>query len=102
MENSKILDSQITSSSFADWPHRASRARLNMKLTNLGSSAWVGHRTDSKPWVKVDFLSPTKLSRILTQGGGRHKCWVSDFTMSTSTNDVDYQVYEEFGQIKVC
>ena len=102
MENGKILDSQIASSSFADWPYRASRARLSMKATSQGSSAWVRHYQDPKPWVKVDFLGPTKLNKILTQGRGGHGCWVSDFTMATSRNDVDYHVYEEFGQTKVC
>ncbi|XP_028412252.1 uncharacterized protein LOC114535069 [Dendronephthya gigantea] len=100
MENGTILDSQITASSSANWNHRAARARLNMKPTSKGE-VWVRHSSDHKPWVKVDFLGPTKLSRILTQGRGVSDNWVSAFTMWTSNNDVDYQIYEEFGQIKV-
>ncbi|XP_028407277.1 lactadherin-like [Dendronephthya gigantea] len=95
MQSSAILDSQLTASSFEFWDRTAAKARLN------AAKAWVRHGTDTKPWVKVDFLGRIKLTGILTQGRGAYDCWVTSFTMSTSNDDVDYPAYKEFGQIKL-
>ena len=101
MEDGRILDSQITGSSFYNNTSRYHLARLNNKKTTHHSGAWRPKDSDSNEWLKIDFLTSTLITNILTQGEEGSLNYVEKFTVSISNNGILFHPYKEDGQIKV-
>ena len=99
MENGTILNSQVSASSKNAWQSSAPLARLNLQPMSPLLSGWVPNTGDPSPWLQVDFLSYAKVTAILTQGDDSN--FVRTFTVSYSNNNEDFQLYKEFGLVKV-
>ena len=96
MADGRILESQITASSrFSEVTDRPQLARLNHE------GCWRRAFGDNNPWLKVDFLTPTLITNILTQGSKDRPHWVRIFTVSVSNDDILFHPYEEDEQVKV-
>ncbi|CAB4021554.1 Hypothetical predicted protein, partial [Paramuricea clavata] len=99
MENGEILDAQIPASSEYRSNHGADNARLNLERANH-SHAWVpSHASGS--WLQVDFELQATISEVLTQGRGDYPQWVKNYTLSYSSNGVDFHPYCQNGVVKV-
>ena len=94
MENGKIQDDQITSSS--DWNKLpAKNGRLN------GSSCWAAGKNDKNQWIQVDFEKPVVVTKIATQGRGKYDQWVKSYTVSYSLDGNNFKPYQVDGVDKV-
>ncbi len=99
MENGEILDAQITGSSEWASNHGAENARLNLRRPGH-SHAWIP-RSVSGAWLQVDFELLATVSEVLTQGRGDYPQWVKSYTLSYSSNGLDFHPYRQNGVIKV-
>ena len=95
MENGKIQDYQITSSS--DWNELpAKNGRLN------GPSCWAANKNGKNQWIQVDFEKPVVVTKIATQGRGEHyHQWVESYTISYSLDGNNFKLYQVDGVEKV-
>ena len=104
MENGYIKDDQLSSSSaYSDTRCcEAARGRLGI-TTHLRSNSWVPGAKDTTSWVKVDFITDTSVSGIMTQGGSdnQNDMWVINYTMSYSKDGQTFQHYLENNETKV-
>ena len=101
MEDGRILDSQISSSSEKGVDFRPQLARLNLAPTVMHKGVWVPRSDDNDRWLKIDFLTPTLITKILTQGK-IGCCWTRTFTVSLSNDNIQFHPYQENSQVKVC
>lgn len=97
MESFRILDPQISSSSVytpGNFPPQ------NARLKNEHSRrCWIASKSDSTPWMQVDFMWITVVTEIQTQG--YNKWWITKYKVSYGGNGVDFQFYTENGVDKV-
>ncbi|CAB4000289.1 Hypothetical predicted protein [Paramuricea clavata] len=99
METGEILNAQITASSEKNSYHGADNARLNQQGPGH-SYAWLP-ATASGSWLQVDFELQATISQVLTQGGGyRDYQWVKTYTLSYSSNGVNFNPYRQNGVAK--
>ena len=100
MENSAILDGQISASSELDDDNTAIQGRLYFQATGTKQGAWSAAQSDLKQWLQVNLESQfTKVTRIATQGqnGGNNR-WVRRYKLQYSNDGVNFQNYREEGQ----
>ncbi|XP_030842139.1 lactadherin-like isoform X1 [Strongylocentrotus purpuratus] len=83
VENSRIPDSQLTSSSNYNFVYAAYKGRLNAVVT-----AWGPAMTDKNMWVKVDLGKNTLVTGVITQGNYYANLWVTSFQISYSRDDM--------------
>ena len=98
MENGEILDAQISASSEYASNHGANNARLNIGRPG-NSHAWVP-RTASGSWLQVDFELQATVAEVLTQGRGDYSQWVKSYSLSYSSNGLDFHPYRQNGVVK--
>ena len=102
MEDSKIADEAITTSSVLDEFHGPSRSRLNTKPEGEQMGAWAAKDNDENQWLQVDLGKTVEVTRVGTQGSGdsaEHR--VTSYTLSVSQDGEDFQLYKENGEEKV-
>ena len=102
MEDSKIADEAITTSSVLDESHGPSRSRLNTKPEGEQMGAWAAKDNDENQWLQVDLGKTVEVTRVGTQGSGdsaEHR--VTSYTLSVSQDGEDFQLYKENGEEKV-
>ena len=111
MEDYNISNSQITASSEVNSVHAPSNARLNFNppSSNIAGS-WSAARSDVEhPWLQVDFQEKVTVTKVATQGrlfdgvtpAQIYYQWVDSYSLNYSHNDIDFEVYEQFGNVKV-
>ncbi|XP_067650638.1 mucin-5AC-like [Haliotis asinina] len=87
IENSYFVsNSQLTSSSSLDAKHSAAAGRLYTQ------GAWTPSSTD-KQWIQVDFLKPTLISGVMTQGSPEAPKWVTKYNVFYGFNGHDFSPY---------
>ncbi|XP_048245023.1 mucin-5AC-like isoform X2 [Haliotis rufescens] len=88
IENSYFVsNSQLTSSSSLDAKHSASVGRLyNTK------GAW-SPSSNEKQWLQVNFLKPTLISGVMTQGSPEAPKWVTKYNVFLGFNGNDFFPY---------
>ncbi|XP_074645823.1 uncharacterized protein LOC141902080 [Tubulanus polymorphus] len=93
MEDGRILDSQITASSYWSDQFKPSKARLR------GDSSWQSKQASSNAnqWIEVDFGQLTALSAISVQGRGTWYNWVETFYIEYTTNGLHWTLFAESG-----
>lgn len=69
----RILDNQITASSFLDDAHKPNKARL------YGTHSWCAKGANSS--LQVDLGSTKELTGIAVQGDKNDKYWVTEFKL---------------------
>ena len=111
MANNEIGDDQITASS--QWPPLAFQwrdghyyfgprnGRLNFTSTSTRTGAWSSEKNDHNQWLQVDFLRPTIIIGISTQGRHDVNQHVKNYTISYGDDGKNFYSYLAGGILKV-
>ena len=102
MENMKIDNAQITSSSVFGL-HKAYYGRLNL-LSFHGDparSAWCASTKDKDPYLEVDFGQATTVSGVAVQGLSLFDNFVTSFRLCYSNDRKNFECVQEEGNDKV-
>ena len=92
MENGKILDNNITSSTNTEF---AKSGRLR------GKESWCASPSDVNPYLQINLQRLHIICAVCTQGNSQADEWVKSFTIQASTNGRNWTDYKESGQVKV-
>ncbi|XP_020905081.2 neuropilin-1 [Exaiptasia diaphana] len=94
MENGKILDSQLSMSSYynKDSRYGEKNGRLNKKDWPPGAQT---DSADQSPWFKIDLLQIKYVSGVGIQGYHDGQSWTTSFMVSTSTDGSSWTMYQE-------
>lgn len=94
MEDGRILNSQITASSFDHWaPPYYGRLNYN--------GCWFSSR-GGPYWLQVNMLNRTLIKGVATQGSHNFNHFTRTYQLSYSNDGTDWTIYEEKGIVKVC
>ena len=94
MENKKIRDSRIASSSF--WTGLPPQeGRLNC------STAWSANENDKNQWIQVDLGKEKVVTAIATQGRKNADQWVGSYFVSYSLDREKFERYQINGEDEV-
>ena len=94
METKKITDSQITASTEYNAGTGATNGRLNFKPGGGKTGAWSARQNDVHQWLQVDFEGKTEVTGIEIQGRQEDDQWVTNFTISYSSDGTTYTSYQ--------
>lgn len=75
--------------------------RLNLTTSSGVRGAWTPSSDDDHPWLQVDFLQATAVTKISTQGRHDREAWVESYRISWSNDGENFEFYKKEGQIKV-
>ena len=90
MEDRRIQDNQITSSTAYDANHAAYYARLNRPASGNSRGAWCTTNTDSSPWIQVDLGVSKNVSGIVLQGRADYDRWVTKYMVNYSDDGISW------------
>eukprot|EP00057_Strongylocentrotus_purpuratus_P011619 XP_011666093.1 PREDICTED: lactadherin-like [Strongylocentrotus purpuratus] len=91
VEDGRIPDSSLTSSSFSTSGREAYRGRLNAVVIAGGSAgAWTSDLNDNNKWVKVDLGEDTLVTGVITQGRTGTNKRVTSFQISYSRDNTNW------------
>lgn len=96
MEDNRIKNAQLSSSSDKDSTYSSQNGRLH------NPRAWVASNTGVN-WLQVDFLRLAKVTEILTQGRSDSdpEEWIASYHIDYSLNAVDFINYAPYGTDEV-
>ncbi|XP_066019015.1 uncharacterized protein [Pocillopora verrucosa] len=97
MENRKISDSQIKSSTQLDENHSAKHSRLHSKANRENGGSWSALKNDVDQWLQVDLGSYIRVTGIATQGRNGHDEWVTKFRLQYGENEDIFHFFEDPG-----
>ncbi|PFX33163.1 Neuropilin-2 [Stylophora pistillata] len=97
MENRKISDSQIKSSSQLDENHSAKHSRLHLKANRGNGGSWSALINDVNQWLQVDLGSYIRVTGIATQGRNGHDEWVTKFRLQYGEDEDVLHFFEDPG-----
>lgn len=101
LQNNRLKNHQMTSSSRWDNFHGPYRARLNIRRHGRHIGAWSSQYNNRYQWIQVDFRGPAKIIRICTQGRQDSHQWVTQYLVMHSLTAVNFVPYQERNNIKV-
>ncbi len=101
MRNGLISDSQISASSEWRVNHGPSNSRLFYAPHNGRTGSWSSKKNDINQWLQVDFMRPTVIVGVSTQGRAGYTQYVKTYTLSHSQDGVSFQAYTPHGLLKV-
>ena len=104
MENRKISDSQIKSSTQLDENHSAKHSRLHSKANRENGGSWSALKNDVNQWLQVDLGSYIRVTGIATQGRNGRDEWVTKFRLQYGENEDIFHFFEDPGHFaaQVC
>ncbi|CAH3171312.1 unnamed protein product [Porites evermanni] len=94
METKNITDRQITASTEYNAGTGATNGRLNFKPGGGKSGAWSARQNDVHQWLQVDLEGKTEVTGIEIQGRQDDDQWVTNFTISYSSDGTTYTSYQ--------
>ena len=94
MESRIITDGQIKASTEYNAAHGATNGRLNFKPGGGKTGAWSALQNDVHQWLQVDLEIKTEVSGIKIQGRQDTDQWVTNFTISYSSDGTTYTSYQ--------
>ena len=94
METKKITDGQITASTEYNAANGATNGRLNFKAGEGKTGAWSARQNDVHQCLQVDLEGKTELTGIKIQGRQEDDQWVTNFTISYSSDGTTYTSYQ--------
>ena len=97
MESGAILDSQISASSVFSITHAAQQARLHFKAAGSTTGSWSAGLSDMNPWLQVDLLHTTEVTRIATQGRNKVQQWVTKYKLQYGEDGHTFKFYKQIG-----
>ena len=101
MQNGTIPDSSITASSSLTADDGPKNARLHLQRSNLLNGAWRPTLNNADQWIQIDFRTEKEVTVIATQGREESSLWVESYTLSYSSDAMNYTMYEQDGVAKV-
>lgn len=104
MENRKISDSQIKSSSQLDENHSAKYSRLHLMANRENGGSWSALKNGVNQWLQVDLGSYIRVTGIVTQGRNGHDEWVTKFRLQYGEDEDVFHFFEDPGDFaaRVC
>ena len=98
MESGAIADSQISASSYYDPNHSPQQARLHFKAGGWKAASWSVGVNDLNPWLQVDLLTKTRVTRIATQGrNDEYRQWVTKYKLQYGEDENTLHFYRQNG-----
>ncbi|CAI5789335.1 SCO-spondin [Podarcis lilfordi] len=97
LEDGRIHQQQLSASSYQDGnPPDAGRLNIMPNMQNM-APGWSPGPSDPDPYFQVDFLQPTFLTAVVTQGGGPSRGYVSRYRLVYSNDGVNFRDYARSG-----
>ena len=100
MQDKRITDAHLTSSSMHDRHHGPWRARLQQRNSG-GRGAWSARHNNRKQWIQVNLGTITRVKGVATQGRYEANQWVTSYKVSYSVNGLKFYPYREGRKVKV-
>ncbi|XP_030839537.1 lactadherin-like [Strongylocentrotus purpuratus] len=103
VEDGRIPDSSLTSSSDFDYLHTASDGRLNGGVAVHEKTAWLAKDSDTDKWVKIDLGKTSTVTGVIVQGRWGWEQWITSVKVSYSLDDVTwpYALGPQCGEQKI-
>ncbi|KAE8595015.1 hypothetical protein XENTR_v10015432 [Xenopus tropicalis] len=93
LEDGRILYQQLTASSFSENnPADAGRLDIVPNIMNI-EPGWSPLNSDTQPYLQVDFLQPTFITAVITQGGRQSGGFVTRYRLMYSNDGLVYHNY---------
>eukprot|EP00057_Strongylocentrotus_purpuratus_P015927 XP_011670401.1 PREDICTED: lactadherin-like [Strongylocentrotus purpuratus] len=90
VEDGRIPDSSLTSSSDYDLNYTASDGRLNGGVTPNEKAAWLARDDDIDKWVKIDLGRTSNVTGVIVQGRFELAQWITSVKVSYSLDNVTW------------
>lgn len=94
LQNRRLPNSRITASSEWNHFHAARLGRLGQVKHGRYVGAWCARHKNHLQWFKVDFVRPMKITKVATQGRQDTNQWVTSFYLSSSQDNVHWEMYK--------
>ena len=101
LQNGRLKNHMMTSSSYWDINHAAHLARLHSRRRGRYMGAWAAKYNNRYQWLRVDFGGAAKIIRISTQGRQDTNQWVTQYYVTHSLDRVHFSEYKERNNRKV-
>ena len=101
MEDGRIQDSAITSSSIFSDKHATKFSRLNLAAASGKAGGWCAKKNDVNQWIQIDLGTPTTVTKIATQGRQDNSEWITSYSLSYSLTSSYWVQYTVRGNKKV-
>ena len=101
LQNRRLPDSRITASSEWNHFHAARLGRLGQVKHGRFVGAWCARHNNHLQWFKCDFGRPMKITKVATQGRQDTNQWVTSFYLSSSQDNVHWEMYKFRSAYKV-
>ena len=95
VEDGRVAGPVMTASSYVSTAYGPMYGRLN------GYRAWGPRRNERQPWLQVDFLALTKVTRVATQGQYNANYWVKKYYVKYAKKKNKFTTYQEGKTTKV-
>nr|DBA25392.1 TPA: hypothetical protein GDO54_012926 [Pyxicephalus adspersus] len=98
LEDGRIHYKQLTASSYRENnPPDAGRLNIVPNILNI-EPGWSPLHSDKQPYFQIDFLQPTFISAIITQGGRQSGGYITKYRLMYSMDGRVYHNYPNQGQ----
>lgn len=101
LEDGRVPDPLIRSSSFYNYYCGPFNARLNRRRYGRQGGAWCAKRRDRRQWLQVDFGALSTVLGVATQGRQNSAQWVTSYYISYSRNGYKFAPYREGRRTRV-
>ncbi|XP_020631503.1 uncharacterized protein LOC110068467 [Orbicella faveolata] len=101
LQNRRLPDSRITASSEWNHFHAARLGRLGQVKHGRFVGAWCARHNNHLQWFKCDFGRAMKITKVATQGRQDTNQWVTSFYLSSSQDNVHWEMYKFRSAYKV-
>ena len=101
LQNRRLPNSRISASSEWNHFHAARLGRLGQVKHGRFVGAWCARHNNHLQWFKCDFGRPMKITQVATQGRQDTNQWVTSFYLSSSQDNVHWEVYKFRSAYKV-
>ena len=101
VEDGKIPNGYITSSSTFNRYHAPWLGRLNNKARGRNKGAWSAKKNDKRQWLQFNLGKPTLITAIRTQGRQDYNQWVTSYKVYFGNDGVRFIPYKKGGRVKV-
>ena len=101
MQNGRIRNAAVTSSSRWDNKHAAHLARLHNRRRGVYMGSWSARTNNAYQWLQIFLGRPHKVVRVSTQGRPTVSQWVTSYYLLSSQDGVYFAPYFERNTRKV-
>ena len=101
MQNGRIRNAAVTSSSRWDNKHAAHLARLHNRRRGVYMGSWSARTNNAYQWLQIFLGKPRKVVRVSTQGRPTVSQWVTSYYLLSSQDGVYFAPYFERNTRKV-